>query len=245
MVSFITIIRERSFTILIFIYIFILHAVLISFILQPNLAYRLAIKLKLSPTNEFVINFKAAMNTMHARVDQNTAPSSMIFVGDSLIQGLAVSSIHPNAVNFGIGHDTVNGVLKRSSHYQSLESATSVILSVGVNDLRKKSLNNVIADYKVMLRQLRRIPNIYVHEVLPVDSKVLGADLQKKIILFNEDLFKLTIDFDNITLLESSSKLINSNGDLKSFLHLGDGLHLNKHGYDIWIQQLKQQLEVK
>jgi lysophospholipase L1-like esterase len=245
MENYIKIIRKRSFAFCLFIYIFIIHAILISFIINPNLIYRAAIKLKLATTNERVTHFMVAMNTMHTRVDQNTPPNAVIFIGDSHIQGLSVSSICPIAVNFGIGHDTVNGVLKRSLHYQSLISASSVIINVGVNDLRKNSLKNVIAAYTVMLQQLNRIPNIYIHEVLPIDSKVLGVRLQKKIVLFNENLFKLTKDFDNITLLKSSSKFIDLNGDLKPSLHLGDGLHLSKNGYDIWIQQLRQQLDAK
>jgi lysophospholipase L1-like esterase len=187
----------------------------------------------------------ASMNTMHNRVDENNPSNAFIFIGDSLIQGLSVSSIHPVAVNFGIGHDTVNGVSKRTSNYQSLKSASSIIISVGINDLRKNSVDNVIADYKIMLQQLSRIPHIFIHEVLPIDSKVLGAELQRKSLLFNEDLFKLTKEFDNITLLEFSSKFIDLKGDLKPSLHLGDGLHLNKNGYGIWIQQLKQQLDAK
>ncbi|MCP4992051.1 MAG: hypothetical protein GY928_40160 [Colwellia sp.] len=187
----------------------------------------------------------ASMNTMHSRVDKNTPSNAFIFIGDSLIQGLSVTAIHPEAVNFGIGHDTVEGVSKRSLNYQSLMSASSVIISVGINDLRAKPAKKVIADYKKMLQQLSKIPNIYTHEVLPIDSRLLGTELQEKITLFNEELFKITKDFDNITLLKYSSELIDLRGDLKPSLHLGDGLHLNKNGSYIWIQQLKQQLDVQ
>jgi lysophospholipase L1-like esterase len=229
----------------IFFYTFILHVILISVIFKPNLAHRLALKLNLTPENEFVVNYITSMNTMHARVDLNTSPNAFIFIGDSLIQGLSVSSIRPISVNFGIGHDTINGVLQRTLNYKSLMSASSVIISVGVNDLRKKTVKDVIIDYKRMLQQLSRIPNIFIHEVLPVDSNLLGIELLKKISLFNEALFKLTKGFDNITLLKSSSNLTDLNGNLKPSLHLGDGLHLNKNGYDIWIQQLKKQLDAK
>jgi lysophospholipase L1-like esterase len=243
MVNFLTSNRKRSFAFLI--YIFILHSLLIGIIIYPNLALRLATKLKLAPANESVIYYIAAMNTMHARVDENTGPNAFIFIGDSLIQGLSVSSIRPVAVNFGIGHDTINGVLKRSLHYKSLRRASSVIISVGINDLRNNSVEQVIAEYAIMLKQLRRISNIFIHELLPIDSKLQGIELKKKISSFNKDLLKLAKSFDNIALLKSSNKFIGINGDLKQSLHLGDGLHLNKDGYEIWIQQLKQQLSAK
>jgi len=182
---------------------------------------------------------------MHARVDKNTPSNALIFIGDSLIQGLSVTAVHPKAVNFGIGHDTVKGVSKRSLNYQSLMSASSVIISIGINDLRAEPVKKVISDYREMLQLLPQIPNIYIHEVLPIDSRLLGTELQEKITLFNEDLFKITKDFDNITLLKYSPEFIGLHGDLKASLHLGDGLHLNKNGSYIWIQQLKQQLDVQ
>ena len=236
---------KRSFPLFLLIYVFILHVIIISVIINPNLAYRVAIELKLEPDNELITHYMSSMNTMHARVDQNTPSNTFIFIGDSLIQGLSVSSISSAAVNFGIGHDTINGVKKRSLKYKSLQNASSILISVGVNDLRYNSVKRVISDYKKMLHTLNNIHHVFIHEVLPIDSNKLGRDLQKKINLFNNDLFKLTNEFDNITLLKSSSKFLDLNDNLNPSLHLGDGLHLNKKGYDIWIQQLRQQLDAK
>lgn len=227
------------------IYIALLHILLVTFIFRPDLANRVSKKLTLNPKNESVTHYMASMNTMHARVDKNTPENALIFIGDSLVQGLSVISIRPGSVNFGIGHDTVNGVLQRSKNYQSIKKSSAVIISIGINDLTKKTVRETIDEYKIMLEQLNKIPRLYIHEVLPIDSKKIGFDLQKKITLFNEELFKLTADFDSITLLESSRSFIDLKGDLKSHLHLGDGLHLNKSGYEVWIRQLKQQLDVK
>lgn len=236
---------NRAVYLIFFIYLITLHVVLISIIFKPSFAYKIAIKLKLEPQNELVTHFMASMNAMHNRVDKNTPPQAVIFIGDSLIQGLSVSSIHPVAVNFGIGHDTVSGVTKRSSKYNSLKKASVILISVGINDLRYNSVSVVIARYKAMLQELNWVPNIFIHEVLPIDSRILGAALQGKVIAFNEGLFKLAKEFDDVKILKSSSKFINLNNDLKSSLHVGDGLHLNKNGYALWIQQLKQQLDAQ
>lgn len=236
---------SKPLAIVLFTYGLILHAIIFSLIARPDLAYRLAVKLQLNPPNDFVTLYKASMNTMHARVDKNTPENALIFIGDSLVQGLSVTAIHPRAVNFGIGHDTVRGVAKRSLTYQSLMSSSSVVISIGINDLRNRTLKATIADYKLMIEQLAHIPSIYIHEVLPVDSNLMGIELQHRIIQFNNALFQLTKDFDNITLLKYSPKFTDFNGNLKPYLHLGDGLHLNENGSRIWIQQLKQQLDTQ
>lgn len=236
---------SKLFYIFVLIYIVIFHAILISLIVKPSLSYAVATRLKLNPVNEKVIHYMASMNTMHTRVDRNTPNGAFIFIGDSLIQGLSVSSIRPISVNFGIGHDYVNNLSNRSSNYESLKSASSIIISVGINDLRKRSVERTITDYTAMLYQLNELPKVYIHEVLPIDSQKLGVNLQKKITSFNDELYKLAIDFDNIELLRSSSEFFDLDGNLKPTLHLGDGLHLNKKGYEIWIQQLRQQLDAK
>src|SRR5262245_21550491 len=51
------------------------------------------------------------------KVDGNVPDGSVLFFGDSLVQGLCVVAVTPNAVNFGIGGDTTAGLLDRLPHY--------------------------------------------------------------------------------------------------------------------------------
>ena len=52
----------------------------------------------------------------HKRIDSNIPDDAVIFIGDSITEGLAVSSISPVSVNYGIGSDTTLGVLQRLSN---------------------------------------------------------------------------------------------------------------------------------
>jgi len=223
-------------------YLLILHFVLIIIVFTPNLAAKISKAMgKEHPNNSVIYNYQSN-KTMLSRVERNLNKNTTLFIGDSLTQGMAVNSIVPYAVNFGIGHDTIDGALERVRSYKSLNKVATVIIAVGTNDLRKLSLKTALSRYKVLLNELKKLKRVYIHEVLPIDAKILGIELQNKIALFNQELFYLTQEFASIHYLRASGALFDSNRSLKTTLHLGDGLHLNEKGYDIWINQLKKQL---
>lgn len=70
--------------------------------------------------------FYRQMTSFQSRIDQNSPPRAIYFIGDSQIQGLAVSAVTPLAINYGIGNDTTAGVIKRIPLYNSLNTAKAV-----------------------------------------------------------------------------------------------------------------------
>jgi lysophospholipase L1-like esterase len=223
-------------------YFLLLHFLILTIVFTPNLASKISKVLGKEHPNDSVIYNYQSTKTMLKRIERNLNKNNVLFIGDSLTQGMAVNSIAPYAVNFGIGHDTINGVLERIRSYKSMNKVATVIIAVGINDLRKLSLETSLSRYYILLNELKELPHVYIHGVLPIDKKILGRVLQNKITLFNRELFKLTQEFGSIQYLKVPSELFDSNRSLKTTLHLGDGLHLNKKGYDIWINQLKTQL---
>jgi len=228
---------------LLFFYIFMIQFLLVLLIFKPNLASKISNLLGYEHPNSSVKYNYQSMKTMLTRIDKNTKKNRVFFIGDSLIQGMAVNSIHPKAVNFGIGHDTINGVLERVLTYQAMRNAKAVVISVGINDLRYNSVEVTLTSYRTLLEKISFRSNLYIHSILPIDSNVLGKNLQMKVTHFNQKLLKLASEFTNTHVLKHSKKLVNSKGHLKSSLHLGDGLHLNSRGYNIWINQLQLQLD--
>jgi len=76
------------------------------------------------------------MVTFHSHMDGNVPDDSVIFIGDSLTQGLCVSAVACPSVNYGIGNDTTLGVLQRISQYESIQRAKVVVIAIGINDWR-------------------------------------------------------------------------------------------------------------
>ena len=183
--------------------------------------------------------FYKEMISFHQRVDKNVTDGAVIFIGDSLVQGLAVSSIAPKAVNFGIGNDTTEGVIKRLPLYSSLGGAKTIVLSIGINDLKNRKIEAIVKSYRKILQLLPASVPVLLNAILPVDERVKKRrHLNSRIRRLNEQIKKLSEQHTNIRFLDMTALLTNEDGNLLKKYHVGDGLHLNASGNIVWIQAL-------
>jgi lysophospholipase L1-like esterase len=181
--------------------------------------------------------------TMYQRVDKNVSPDSVIFIGDSLVQGLAVVEISAKAVNFGIGHDTTEGLLKRLHHYQSIQQAKALVIAVGFNDLNKVDDLRLMANFEDILEAIDDRVAIFISALHPVDEQLVNRSQinNQRIQAINLQLAEKASAKTNIYFSSVYAKL-SKNGKLNSRYHIGDGIHLNKQGNELWIAQLREDL---
>ena len=185
----------------------------------------------------------STMLSFHLRVDKNILDNSVIFIGDSIIQGLAVSAVSPHSVNFGIGHDTTVGVLERIPYYESLTRSKTIVIAIGVNDLKKRENNEIIQNYLKIIDTLPSTVPVLFSAVLPLDeiaSKRIG--INNRIREINDSLDSICATRNRLHFLNISPFVTGSNGDLLPKYHIGDGLHLSTQGNNIWISNLKKSI---
>lgn len=179
----------------------------------------------------------------HQRIDPNVPHGAVIFIGDSMIQGLAVAAVAERGVNYGISGDTTAGVLKRLSVYQSLSRAGGIVVLVGVNDLGMGRGDTLIDNYREILASLPRDRNIVVSAILPIDEHVLrfpsgNSQIQE----MNAQLETLCGQFSQVSFTNPGPSLADHGGNLRNEFHVGDGIHLNRAGYRVLIDALKTEL---
>ena len=75
--------------------------------------------------------------------------------------------------------------------------------------------------------------------VFPVDETKGLSDTNARIIQLNE-MLKALAEEKGHTFINIQGLFLNSEGNLKSLLHVGDGLHLSTEGYKLWITALNQ-----
>jgi len=180
----------------------------------------------------------------HQRIDRNLDHNRIIFIGDSLIQGLAVSAITESGVNFGIGNDTTKGVLQRLSKYDSINWANAIVLSIGLNDFKYRKIDQAIENYRTILDGISSTKPIIISAILPVDESVQPHFNNTAIKVFNHQLAEITKEYSNVSYLDVGRHLSTAGGLLKKY-HIGDGIHLNQAGNRLWIEQLKKCLNKK
>ena len=182
------------------------------------------------------------MLRLHRRMDENVPDGAVIFIGDSITQGLCVSAIACPSVNYGIEADTTLGVLQRLPYYRSICRASVVVLSIGTNDMVSMSNEEIIENYNSILNKIsKRIP-IVLNAVLPIDEESRDdwrGRNQKRIKSLNQCIKKISTENNMMFFVDAGPLLVDDFGNLDDRYHVGDGVHLNSKGNAILIDALK------
>lgn len=184
----------------------------------------------------------------HLIIDKNMPENSIIFLGDSFVERLCIASFAGPAVNFGLSGDTTVGLLNRIGEFDSIKSASIIVVSIGFNDLRYRDNTQILENYaEILSHPSFQGKSILVSAVFPVDETVLSRKkwaTNRRIEDLNKQLEKLSFRSSNIHFMETSDSFIDANQNLDSNLHVGDGVHLNQKGYEIWINELHKELSL-
>lgn len=166
---------------------------------------------------------------------------SVFFIGDSHFDGMAVSTVTPYSVNLGIGGDTMRGVLNRTSGYTPLDSASAVVLLIGVNDFLYEGANWIYNVPFMMDKLLNHFEGGKVIWCLipPIaQANQSGVLTQANIDTANGWIVSKAAAYPNVTVVDVISQLKDTNGYLKS-THTIDGIHLNANGYNVLIPAIQ------
>lgn len=195
------------------------------------------IKYKLGLNSKELDSYYYKLLAIQERQDLQVVPGSTIMIGDSITQGL----IYPRFINYGIGSDTSYGVLSRLGKYKSLTDAEKIILMIGVNDLKRRSDEEILKNYQKIIDQISN-DKLVVFSILPVNEEVVSKNPK----MSNTRIKKINMELadlcnkNSVQFIDLSGYFIDENGYLDSKYHVGDGIHLNQAGYDIWVKYLDQ-----
>jgi len=229
---------------LLVVYLIIIHILLAFILLKSDFISQVHSRLVSNNiTSELTPHFNR-MLTYHKRMDGNVPDGAVILIGNSITQGLAVSAVFPKSVNYGIGSDTTIGVLERLSDYKSISRAKAIVIAVGVNDLSRRNNDEIIKNYKKILNKLPNNIPVIASAVLPVDEIIKNkTGRNNRISDLNVALDSLCENYINVHFVNPSKLLIDSDNNLSTLYHVGDGVHLNTKGYNILINELRKALK--
>lgn len=185
------------------------------------------------------------MTRYHERMDGSVPREAVLFIGDSITQGLCVAAVHPHGVNYGIGSDTTAGVLHRLNLYASVDRAAAVVLAIGVNDLRRRDDAAILVNIERIRDHVCARTALLVSAILPLDERneSVAPGVNKRIAALNAGIAHLCHEHVNCGFIHAGKALCDESGNLAAAHHVGDGVHPNTAGYAIWIEALKQGLE--
>lgn len=169
----------------------------------------------------------------------------VIFLGDSLTVGLTTSNIAPRSENFGIGGDTIDGLIKRLPRYD-LSNANAIVVQIGINNWRADRLTNIGMKYRHMLGLLPPGIPITVVSLAPVNARTnlsfADARFPAAWLAANLAIAQACAARTQCLFVDISKMLSDRNGVLRPRYDSGDGLHLSSVGYDLWERSVEQRL---
>lgn len=227
-------------------YIILVHFFLVLILIRPDIVNRLYLKFGILKLNEVEKGeYYRKISFYHSVIDKNVPEDSVIFIGDSHIQMLTVSAVADKPVNYGISGDTTAGILQRLSLYDSIRRSRAVVIAAGHNDIaRKANKEEIIQNYKLILKKMPADIPLFFNAVFPVDERAgtKFAGINSEIKSLNTFSEKLCGEFQNCYFLNVWEKLADETGNLAINYHDGKGIHLNANGYSVWIGCLKEAL---
>ncbi len=226
-------------------YFILLHIVFLIVFVKSGFLFQVKSSFFLSTKEDTKTQFYQDMLIYHKRVDRNVNKGAILFFGDSFIQSLAVASVSPDAYNFGIGHDTSNDLFNRLQMYESISKAKIIVVLIGINDYKFRENGDILLNYDRIIGAIPRDKMVILNAVFPVDESITKGiknnnRFNKKIRELNNKSRQLCKTYENVYFNDISNLVIDLSGNLSHKYHEGDGVHLSKEGYKIWINSLKK-----
>ncbi len=172
---------------------------------------------------------------------------TILFTGSSSIrlwENLGQTFNNPIILNRGFGGSEYSDLVKYYDLIILKYQPSKIVFYSGDNDLyRGKDPDAVIKDFMELHRKIKEtLPDTEVI-VLNVKPSISRWHLKDAIIELNRKLSRYAASQKELTLIDVFNPMLDEEGSPIADLFLEDGLHMNEKGYQIWIEELRSQVE--
>jgi lysophospholipase L1-like esterase len=172
--------------------------------------------------------------------------SPIVLLGDSLIENLPPDLVPPETLNLGLGGVRAAQLHQILGRYPSLHLAKAIVLEIGVNDLCIGNGGDALqAEIQSLAASLPANVPLVWSAILPVDaarSEGKCVATSAMIIATNRLLARICSARGNCVFADAYASMAGPQDLLKPEFHIGDGIHLNRRGYETWSSQLSVSL---
>lgn len=236
---------RRTLTAVTVTYLTVVHLVLIAALAKTDFLPRVARRVGLVPQHLAIEPWEADYKRQAAHlatVDGAIPPAATVFLGDSLIYGLYVPAVVGSGINMGIPGETAGRLADRAAGYRCLQSAGTVVVLVGVNDVsRGRTTAELADDYARLLATIPSGPSVICLGILPVDERAaaLLKGRNARIADANNAIQKVVAARGGCRFVDLSTPLADQSGNLIPTYHNTDGVHLSQAGYEVLVRELR------
>jgi len=223
-------------------YLIAVHALLVVALVKTDLIPRVAIKFglvkPLIPEEESII---PRLREVHQQMDSSVPAGAIIFLGDSITMALATAAIAPFAVNYGIGWQRSDQLIKSMDIYQSIKRAGRVVITIGTNDVLQGRESGIESRYQAILAKIPSNVAVIMSSVPPIgDIEFGGRKIADTKVRYAVASAKRACEADRRCRFVNAYEALTSNRSPLPGVLLGDGVHLAPKGYELWISAIRR-----
>lgn len=182
-------------------------------------------------------------------IDKKQTPPQrpIVFTGSSSIRlwtSLRADFPNLNVMNRGFGGSQLEDLVFFAPKIVSPYKPRMIVVYSGENDIDAgQNAENVLADFKEFIsfrdRELKGVPVLYIAMKPSVLRWKMWPEMKK-----GNDLIKAeSAKHKKVTFVDITPGMLGPDGKPKPELFLGDGLHMNAKGYEIWRDILRPYLK--
>jgi lysophospholipase L1-like esterase len=171
----------------------------------------------------------------------------VLFTGSSTIRGWKdVQSCFPrfNVINNGFGGSHYSDLLFFYEKLILKHSPDILFIYEGDNDIATgKKISEIVKTAKILIN--RAVTDLPETQIIIISAKpsIAREQLKNQYLKLNRKLEKLCKKYPNLAFADLWSAMTNDSGEVYKDIFLEDGLHMNKKGYQIWVEELSYYLK--
>jgi len=232
----------RKIKVLFAIYLVALHVLLgvalIKTDLAPRVAARFGIYNSQPPEEEQII---PRLREVHSQMESSVPAGATIFLGDSITMGLATAAVAPHTVNYGIGWQRSDQLIKSMDIYKSISRAGRIVITIGTNDLLQGREAGIASRYKAILEKIPFSVPVVMSSVPPLGDVVFyGRKIENAKVREVVTSAKMVCEADPRCRFVNAYDALTTNGTPSYGVLLADNIHLAPKGYGLWINALRK-----
>ena len=180
---------------------------------------------------------------------RNTAPENpILFVGSSSIVYWPTANSFPEypVVNRGFGGASLPEVIHYYDDVVKKHNPSMMVVYCDIDVEAGKSPEFSVNAFKELIDKVDQnfpgTPILLLSMKPTLIDDLLGKEVRNNKLLTNQKLIEYSDEHDNLYYIDITSAMIKADGSLKAEIFLGDGMHLNPLGYELWAPILRAEI---
>jgi lysophospholipase L1-like esterase len=202
-------------------------------------------------TNENPDIWEKRVKKIESMYHDNYPQNTILFVGSSSIDYWKTleKDMEPlKVLNHGIAGTKIADITYYAERLIFPFKPSAIVLYAGTNDINGIKSNSKTGDdvsrltinfFNKVHEKLPDLP-IYYISISPTKAR---AKVWKDAVIANQLIKEYCIKYENLTFIDATDLLLDSNGRPKANIFRLDRLHFNKNGYIIWSSAIKPVLQ--